>query len=91
MCTVSVAWRILKAKANNESHKSANDSLEALFDERALLYDDKSLPRAGKTPTTPVQGADLAAAVDGGKGDLGPNSTASQWLHVSSSLIANYR
>ena len=61
--------------ATFESDKSANDSLEALFDERALLYDEESLPEAGKTPTTPVQGADLAAAVDGGKGDLGLNSS----------------
>ena len=73
---------------NIESDKSTNDSLEALFDERALLYDDKPLPEAGKTTITPVQGADPAAAVDGGKGDLGPNSTASQGLHVSSSLRA---
>ena len=57
--------------ANIESDKSGNDSLEALFDERAPLYDDESLPEACKTPTTPVQGADLAAAVDGGKWDLG--------------------
>ena len=29
--------------ANIESDKSTNDSLKALFDERALLYDDESL------------------------------------------------
>ena len=51
----------------NEIDKSVNDSLEALFDEGALLYYDETLPEAGKTPTTPVQGAHLAATVDGGK------------------------
>ena len=70
----------------NQSDKSAKDSQEALFNEMALLYDDKPLPEAGKTPTTPIQGADLAAAVDGGNGDLGPNSMPSQGLHVSSSV-----
>ena len=77
--------------ATFESDKSANDSLEALFDERALLYDVESLPEAGKTPTTPVQGADLAAAVDGGKGDLGLNSMPGQGLHVSSSLQFEFK
>ena len=52
--------------------KEANDSLEDLFNEAARLIDDSSkehpLPEAGKTPTTPVQGKDLAAEVDGGNG-----------------------
>ena len=58
--------------ANIESDKNANNSLEALLNDMALLYNDKSLPEAGKTPTTPVQEEDLATAVVGGKGDLGP-------------------
>ena len=74
--------------ANIESDKSANNSLEALFDESALLYDEESLPEAGKTPTTPVQEADLAVTVDGDEGDSGPNSTPSQGLHVSPSIKA---
>ena len=59
--------------ASNERGKSANASLEALldkalFDEEALLYDDESLPESGKTPTTPVQRADLAAQWMGARG-----------------------
>ena len=42
-----------------------------------------TLPEAGKTPTTLVQGTDLAVAVDGGNGDLGRYSTPSHGLHVS--------
>ena len=66
----------------NRSDKSVNNSLVALFDERTLLYDEESLPEAGKTPNTPVQGVNLAARVVGGKGDVGPNSTPRQGLHV---------
>ena len=46
-----------------------------------------SLPVAGKTPTTPVQGAALAAAVDGGNGDIISNSTPGQGLHVASTNL----
>ena len=64
-----------------------NDSLEALFDERALILDDDSpmnetLPGTGKTPTTPLQGADLAAVVDGGNGEVSRDRTPSQGVHV---------
>ena len=38
---------------------------------------------ASTTLTTLVKGTDLAAAVDVGNGDLGPNSTPGQGLHVS--------
>ena len=67
---------------------SANDSQKVLFDKNALLYDKESLPEAGKTLTKPVQGADLAAAVDEGKRDLhvSTNDAPSQGLHVSSSI-----
>ena len=69
---------------------SVNDSLEVFFDKRALLYDEdsllnRSLPEAVKTPTKPLHGADLAAAVDGGKGGLGPKSMPVLRLHVPSS------
>ena len=67
-----------------------NDLLEAFFYERALLYDEESLPVAGKTPPTSVQGADLATTVEGGKGDLGPNSTPSQGLRVLPPSKHNY-
>ena len=73
----------------NCSEKRMNDLLEALFDERTFLYDKESLPEPGKTPTTPVRRADLAATVDGEKGDLGPNSTPSQQLHARISLHQN--
>ena len=64
-----------------------NDSLEALFDEGALILDDDSpmnetLPGTGKTPTTPLQGTDLAAVVDGGNGEVSRDSTPSQGVHV---------
>ena len=67
--------------ANNNSDKSANDTQEVHF-ERALLYDEESLPEAGKTPTKPIQGADLAVTVDRDKGDLGSNSMPSQGLYM---------
>ena len=54
------------------------------------IHDEESLPEAGKIPMKPVQGVDLAAAVDGGKRDLGPNSTLSQGLHVSSSICDGF-
>ena len=49
----------------------ADLSLGAQFDEGALILDSPecvSLPEAGRTPTTPAQGVDLAAAVDGAMG-----------------------
>ena len=75
------------ASGTAKEAEKANESYDDLFSQAALLYDDSpmehSLPEASKTPTTPVKGTDLAAAVDGGNGDLGPNSTPSQGLHVS--------
>ena len=75
--------------------EKANDSLEDLFSEAARLFDDfpmeHSLPEASKTPTTPVKGTDLAAAVDRGNGDLGHNSTSSQGLHVSLINVDDYQ
>lgn len=64
-----------------------NDSLEALFDEGALILNDdtpieETLPGTGKTPTTPLQGTDLAAVVDGGNGEVSRDSTPSQGVHV---------
>ena len=80
----------LRTLANNNSDKSANDSQEVLFDKRALLYDEISLHEACKAPTKSVQGANLAAAVDGGKGDVGTNNTPIQGLHVSSSICDGF-
>ena len=58
---------------------STNDLQEAFFDEAACLIDDSpmehSLPEAGKTATTPEEGKNLAAKVDGGSEDLGRYST----------------
>ena len=52
--------------------KKADDLLECLFSEVARLYDNSpmehSLPEASKTPTTPLKGMDLVAAVDGAMG-----------------------
>ena len=59
-------------------------SLEALYNEGALLLDDSPLhetPEAGKTPTTSAQVADLAAAVDGANRE--ERCGSSQGLHVS--------
>ena len=69
---------------------SADDSFEDLFKEGSLILDSPkrvSLLVAGKTSTTPVQGAALAAAVDGGNGEVMCNSTPSQGLHVSSMKV----
>ena len=68
-------------KENNES----DESMEALFEEAALILSDKeesTPPMAGKTPTTHNYGAALATAVDGGRGDLCIDGTPSQGLHV---------
>ena len=70
--------------------EGANSSLEALLSEGACRSDDddslmeQSLPEAGKTPTTLVQGMDLAAVVYGGSGVEHVYSTSSQGRHVSS-------
>ena len=76
--------------------KSVNSSVAALLSEGArILSDDEdsfmeqSLPEAGKTPTTPVQGTDLAAVVDGGNGVERIYSTSSQGRHVSSINTGN--
>ena len=71
---------------------SADESdLAALLGEGARLFDssDSSMeqtpPEVGKTPTTPVRVADLAAAVDGGKGNERISyNPSSQGGHVSS-------
>ena len=42
----------------------------------------QTLPEAGKTPTMPIQEADLAATVDGGSGEIRCDSTPSRRLHV---------
>ena len=34
----------------NHSDKSVNSLQKVIFDEKALLYDEESLPEAGKTP-----------------------------------------
>ena len=65
-----------------------SQTLESLFDEGALILGDSpmdvtTLPESSKTPTTPLQGADLATAVDGGSGEVHRYSTPSQGLHVS--------
>ena len=81
----------MASSARKEAEK-VNDSLEDHFSEAARLYDDSpvehSLPEASKTSNTPVKGMDLAAAVDGGNGDLGHNSTLSQGLHLSLNIVA---
>ena len=67
---------------------SGNDSLESLFDEGGHILDDSplevtTLPETSKTPTTPLQGANLATIVDGGNGEVCHCSTPSQGLPVS--------
>ena len=47
-----------------------------------------TLHEAGKTPTTPSKGTDLAAVVDGGNGEVRCDSTPGQGVHVSFSTYA---
>ena len=61
--------------------------LRPFFDEGALILDDdtpieETLPGTGKTHTTPLQGTDLAAVVDGGNGEVSRDSALSQGVHV---------
>ena len=72
----------------NHCDKSVNSSQKVIFDDKALLYNEESLPEAGKIPTCSklVQGEDLVAGVDESKGDLGINSMPSEGLCVSSSI-----
>ena len=59
--------------SGNESDNTEG-SIAALLDKGACLIDDicslmeQTPPGVGKTPTTPIQVANLAAAVDGGIG-----------------------
>ena len=46
-----------------------------------------TLPEAGKTPNTPLQGLDLATAVDGDNGEVCHDSMPSQGVHMSPLLI----
>ena len=65
------------------THRRSSLTRGHSYDEDPLL--NRSLPEAGKTSTKPLHGADLAATVDGGKGDFGPKSMPMQELHVPSS------
>ena len=66
---------------------SLNTSMAALFEAGARILDspmhESTPPEAGKTPITPVQAADLAAAVNGGIGEERRGGKPSQGLPVS--------
>ena len=76
---VLITWIVL-VMASSAAHL-----LNALFDEGALVLDlpkQVALTKAGMTPTTSIQDADLAVAVDGGSGNIQFNSMLSEGLHV---------
>ena len=62
----------MTSRSDNESNNT-DGFIAAFLDERSCLFDDicspmeQTLPEAGKTPTIPIQVADLAAALDWGQ------------------------